>query len=125
FGIEKLEPVVRIGNAPLDLFAAELTREYRVQSLDPLRRIAIGNCLYFERMQIAEVGDLIERQGGVFKQPHGGRFRHQRNCNHWLNLLSCFASSHSRGSMSSPMTELAGTKGLTHRYSSAGPITDC
>ena len=77
-GIEQLEPVVRIGDAFLDLFAAELAGEYGIEPLDALRRIAIGDSLHLERMKLAKIGDLIKRERGVLDQPDGGCFRHQR-----------------------------------------------
>jgi len=48
-----------------------------------LRGVAVSNRLYLERVQLAEVGDLVERQGSVFDQPHGGCFRHQGRGRHW------------------------------------------
>src|SRR5262249_59203516 len=38
--------------------------------------------LHLERVKLAEVGDLIERERGVLDQPDGGCFRHQRRCDH-------------------------------------------
>src|SRR5262249_15533850 len=49
FGIEQLEPVIRIGDAFLDLFAAELACEHGIETLYALRRIAVGDCLHLER----------------------------------------------------------------------------
>src|SRR5215475_15027268 len=78
FGIEQLEPVIRIGDAFLDLLAAELACEHGIEALDALRRIAVGDCLHLEWMKLAKIGNLIERERGVLDQPDGGCFRHQR-----------------------------------------------
>jgi hypothetical protein len=46
----------------------------------PLRGVAIRNRLYFQRVQLAKLGNLVERQRGVVQQPDGGRLRHQGCC---------------------------------------------
>ncbi len=56
----------------------ELAGRDRVHALDALRGIAVGDGLHLERVQLAEVGDLVERQRGVLDEPDGGRLRHQR-----------------------------------------------
>src|SRR6266481_4143465 len=81
-GVEQLEAIVRIGDGFLDLLAAELTGEHGIEALDALRGVAVGDRLHLERVKLAEVGDLIEREGGVLDLPHGGCFRHQRRCGH-------------------------------------------
>jgi hypothetical protein len=40
-----------------------------VQALDSLRRIAVRDGFYLERVQLAELGDLVERQRGVVQKP--------------------------------------------------------
>jgi len=62
--------------------------EDRVEPLDGQRRFAIRDRLHLERVEFAELGDLVERQRGIIQQPNGGRFRHQRcGCRHRKNLL--------------------------------------
>ena len=39
--------------------------------------LAVGDRLHLERVQPAEVGDLLEGQRGVVDQPDGGRLGHQ------------------------------------------------
>jgi len=86
-GVEQLEPVSRIGNGLLDLLAAKLPGLDRIEALDALRCVTVGDRLHLERVELAEFGDLIERERGVLDQPDGGGFRHQRRCGHRLNLL--------------------------------------
>ncbi len=81
-GMGELQPRSLVGFGALDLVAGELAGEDRVEPLDALRRVTVGDRLYFERVQLAEIGDLIERQGRVLDQPDGGGFRHQRLVRH-------------------------------------------
>ena len=74
--------ISRISLALLDLVAGELAAGHRVQALDARGHVAIGNALHFKLVQIAVIGNLAERQRGVFNQPNGGRFRHQRGIGH-------------------------------------------
>ena len=46
------------------------------------RDLAVGDALHLERMQFAEIGDLIEGQRGVLDEPNGRRLRHQRGVAH-------------------------------------------
>ena len=72
-----------------DLLAGELARGDRVVALDAGRHFAVGDAFDLEGVQFAELGDLIERQRGVFDQPDGRRFGHQRRFAHdLLKLLS-------------------------------------
>ena len=89
-----LHAVVRVGLGLLDLFARELAGEDRVGALDPLRGIAVGDRLHLERMQHAEMRDLLEGQRRVFDQPDGGRLGHERCCRQDKILL--FAPRESR-----------------------------
>ena len=41
---------------------------------------AVGDRLHLERVELAEIGDLLEGQRGVLDQPDGGRLGHQWNC---------------------------------------------
>jgi hypothetical protein len=45
-----LQLLVGIGLGSRDLVARELAGEHRVEALDALRRIAVGDGLHFERM---------------------------------------------------------------------------
>src|SRR6516162_10920 len=57
-----VQPAIGIGLRCLDLLARQLPGEDRIETLDALRRIAIGNRFDLERMQMTQFGDLIERQ---------------------------------------------------------------
>src|SRR5215813_6281691 len=72
-GVGELELDLGVGLSLLDLFARQLAGQHRIETLDALRRIAVGDRLYLERMQVAELRDLIERQGSVLDEPDGGR----------------------------------------------------
>ena len=76
-GVQELEPVLLVALRLLDLLAAELAGLDRIEPLDSLRGVAVGNRLHLERVQLAEIRDLVERQRGVLDQPNGGRFGHQ------------------------------------------------
>ena len=75
----KLEPRLRIGLAALDLLRRGLSVRHRVEPLHLVRHFAIGDGLDFQRMQFAEIGNLVKGERGVFDQPHGGRLGHQRS----------------------------------------------
>ena len=91
----------------LDLLARELAGQHRVEPLDPLRGVAVGDRLHFERVQLAEIGDLVERQRGVLDEPDGGRLRHQRRGRHGKSPLR-FARPPGEACLSSGMTGMAG-----------------
>ena len=76
----KLEPHIGIGFGLGDLLARQLPGLDRVEALDALRCVAVGDRLDLERVQLAEIRHLIEGQRGIVQQPHGGCFRHQRCC---------------------------------------------
>ena len=59
-GLENFEPVVGIGLALLDLLAGELTPGDRIEALDALRNVAIGDAFHLELMEIGEIGNLLE-----------------------------------------------------------------
>ena len=54
-----------------------LSGVYGVAPKNARRAFIVGNGLDLERMQLAEIGDLIERQRRVLDQPYGGPFRHK------------------------------------------------
>jgi len=66
-----------LAEAQEDLLGGGLPVGDRVEPLHLDGDLAIGDRLHLERVQTAEIGDLVEGQGGVLDQPHGGRFRHQ------------------------------------------------
>ena len=54
------------------------------ETLDALRGFAVGDRLYFQRMQSAQFGDLVERQGRVVHEPYGSRLGHEQLLRHWI-----------------------------------------
>jgi hypothetical protein len=72
-----MQLVVGVGDRLVDLVAGQLAGLDRVQALDPLGGVAVGNGLHLKGVQLAELGHLVERQGGVLHQPDGGRLGHQ------------------------------------------------
>ena len=75
--------MVRVGfSARGDLLARQLAGHDRVHALDALRRLAVGDRLHLERMQPAELRDLLEGERGVVDQPDGGRLGHQKRIGH-------------------------------------------
>ena len=67
-----------VGDAALELLAAELAVGDRVEADDPHRHLAVGDGVDLEQMQHAERGDLLEGERGVVDHPHGGGLGHQR-----------------------------------------------
>jgi hypothetical protein len=82
---------IGIGLAARDFLRRGLAVGDRIEALHLVRHLAIGNRLNFERMQTAELGDLIEGQRGVFDQPYGGRLGHQ-GCGHDYSVRCTVAS---------------------------------
>jgi hypothetical protein len=72
------EPALRILFAALELGAGEHALADRVEATDPCTHLAVGDALDLERMQPAEIGDLVECQSGIVDQPNRGGFRHER-----------------------------------------------
>ena len=70
-----------------DFVARQLAGDDRVHALDALRRFAVGNGLHLERMQRAELRDLVEGKRRVVDQPDGGRLGHQQRVGHEQILL--------------------------------------
>jgi hypothetical protein len=65
-----------------DLLAGQLAGGHRVLALDALGHVFVGDAFHFQRMQAAEIGDLLEGERGVVDQPDGGRLGHQRFFGH-------------------------------------------
>jgi len=79
-GIDQLQRGRRVGFDGGDLLAGQLAGGDRVEALDALGGIAVGDGFDLERVQLAEFRDLVERQRGIVQQPHGGGFGHQGGC---------------------------------------------
>ena len=75
----QLQAVVRVLLGLLDLLAGQLARVIGSEPLDAGRDFAVGDALHLERVKLAEVGDLLERQRCVLDEPDGCRLRHQRS----------------------------------------------
>ena len=91
FGDCKLELVIAALLAARDLVAGELVRRDGILALDAGRHFAVGDALHLKRVQLAEIGDLVERQGRVLHEPDGGRLRHQRCVAHDMLLAAYLA----------------------------------
>ncbi len=61
----------------LDLLARQLPRRHRIEPLDALRHVAVGDAFHLEHVQPAEGRDLVEGERRVLDQPNGRRFGHQ------------------------------------------------
>ncbi len=82
FRLGDVQLIVRVGFGGGDFLAGQLPGEDRIEPLDALRGVAVGDRLHFERMQVAQLRDLVERQRRILDQPHGCRFRHQGRGRH-------------------------------------------
>ena len=76
FGLGKVEFVRGIALGDCNLIARQLPRRHRVEALNALGDVTIGDTLDLKHVQPAKRGDLIERQRCIFDQPHGGGFGH-------------------------------------------------
>jgi hypothetical protein len=88
FRLRDLQLVVRIAFGLGDFLARQLAGIDRVEALDALRRFAVRDRLHLKRVQLAELGDLVEGQRRVVDEPDGGRLGHQKRVCHW-KYLSC------------------------------------
>ncbi len=59
-GLRKLQTVGRIALGPGDFLARQLAGADRVEALDALSGLAVGDRLDLKRVQLAELGDLVE-----------------------------------------------------------------
>ena len=73
----KFEARLRIGLTAGDLLGGGLAVRHRIETLHLIGHFAVGDGLNLERMQAAEIGDLLEGERGVLDQPYGGRLGHQ------------------------------------------------
>jgi len=76
-GGRHLEALARIFFRFGDLLAGQLAAGDRVLALDALGHVLVGDALHFQRMQAAEIGDLLKGQSGIVHQPDGGGLGHQ------------------------------------------------
>src|SRR5690606_18849949 len=83
--LRKFQPDFRIGFSLGDFLAGKLPGGDRVETLDALRGFAIGDGLYFKRMKLAELRDLVEAQCGIVDKPDGCRLRHEKLLCHEYN----------------------------------------
>jgi hypothetical protein len=60
-----------------DFLARKDAAGNRVHAAHVLGDFAIGDAFDFERMEFAELGDLLECERGVVDQPDGCRLRHE------------------------------------------------
>ncbi|MNR28361.1 hypothetical protein D3C85_1456830 [compost metagenome] len=72
-----LHAVVGVVLRLLQLFARQLAARDRVHAADVAGHVAVGDAAHFQRVQAAEVGDLLERKRGVVHQPDRGGLGHQ------------------------------------------------
>ena len=75
----EFEARLRIGLATRDLLGGGLAVCHRIETLHLVGHLAVGDGLDLERMQPAEIGDLLEGKRGVLDQPNSGRLGHQRS----------------------------------------------
>jgi hypothetical protein len=71
------EPMVRVSLTFSKLVTGELTGYDRIASDDALNPLIVCDGLHFERVELAEIGNLVERQSCIFNQPDCGRLRHK------------------------------------------------
>jgi hypothetical protein len=69
--------VFRIALRLVELLARQLAVGDRIGAADIARHLAVGDAAHLQRVQAAEVGDLLEGERGVVDQPDGGRLGHQ------------------------------------------------
>jgi hypothetical protein len=72
------EARLRVLLAALELRPGQHALADRVEPPDAGPDLAIGDALDLERMQAAEIGDLVEGQPGIVDQPNRRGFRHER-----------------------------------------------
>ena len=100
---EDLQARRGIGLATRDLLARELAVGDRVVADDALRDLPIGNGLHLQRVHADEIRHLLEGEGSLLDQPHGGGFGHER-----LSHGGTFRSPQRAGARASP----AGADGI-------------
>ncbi len=76
--LRQAEDVVGVLLAALDFLAGELVGGDRVEALDALRDVSVGDAFDLQHMETAEGRDLLECERGIRDQPDGGRLGHQR-----------------------------------------------
>src|SRR5260370_30360118 len=71
------EPVIRVSLALGKLLTGELPGHDRIATNDALNAFIIRDALHLEGVELAEIGNLLERQCCVFHQPDCGCLRHK------------------------------------------------
>ena len=74
----------RVCLAACDFVTCQLAILDRVIALDADACLAIGDRLHFQRMEAAQIGDLVKGETGVVDQPYGGCLRHKQLCHNYL-----------------------------------------
>ena len=59
-GVGELEALLEVALGSLDVLATQLAGLHGVETLDALGCVAVGDCLDLERVQLAEIGNLVE-----------------------------------------------------------------
>jgi hypothetical protein len=72
-----LHAVGVVGLRLVELFAGQLAIADRIGAADVARHFAVGDAAHFQRVQITEVGDLLEAQRRIVHEPDGRRLGHQ------------------------------------------------
>ena len=67
----EVEAVDEVGPAVVD------DQQVAVDAADVARHVAVGDAAHFQRVQAAEVGDLVKGQGGVVDEPDRSGLGHQ------------------------------------------------
>ncbi len=72
----------RVGFGAGNFLARQLAGGDRIEALDALCTFAVGDGFHFKRVQLAELCNLLERQGSIVDKPDGGRLGHQQLLGH-------------------------------------------
>src|SRR5690606_30700294 len=81
------QPGLGVLLATLDFVAGQLPAGHRIETPDARADLAVRDALDLERMQAAELGDLLEGETGIVHQPDGSGLGHQRSIHHELLAL--------------------------------------
>src|SRR5215470_11108009 len=95
------EPVIRVSLALGKLVTGELPGHDRIATSDALNAFIIRDGLHLEWVELAEIGNLLERQCCVFHQPDCGCLRHKGLGRH--DKFSCALAARGRSLLPSKM----------------------
>src|SRR5262249_13271581 len=112
--VSEPEPIVRIGLAFAQFVPGELPGYDRIASDDALDPLIVRDSLHLEGMQLAEIGNLVERQRRVFDKPDSGRLGHKGLGRHDKFSLR-FARPGGRSLLPSEMTGISRYIGVRRR----------